>query len=91
MQSLRKGPRRACDIAMRTVLDVANTYEDWARRDDEMANSIIAQLTSYEQETQAHYRYDVSALQEEAEYFRKQAERLREQHRQAAQADGRPC
>jgi hypothetical protein len=76
---------------MRTVLDVANTYEDWARRDDEMANSIIAQLSNYEQETQAHYRYDVSALQEEARHFREQAERLREQHRRAAEAVERPC
>ena len=78
---------------MRTLLDVANTYEDWARRDDEMANSIIAQLSDYEQlrdyepEMRAHYRYDASSLQEEAQHFREQAERLREQHRRGDQFD----
>jgi hypothetical protein len=71
---------------MKTLLDVANAYEDWARRNDEMAQSIIAHLSGYKPYTWDRQIYDASVLRQEAHYFRAQAERLRKQHQYAGRS-----
>jgi hypothetical protein len=74
---------------MRTLLDLATTYEARAKQDDEIANSIISHLCHCEPRMRACHLVDAISLREEARHFRVHAERLRQKHRHAAtgQAD----
>src|SRR5262245_1479105 len=74
---LRRREIRSWRNRMKTLSDVATTYEDWAQANEASADEILACLDSVAIDIQENHRHRASLLTAEAEELRAKAEELR--------------
>ncbi len=63
---------------MRTLRELAESYERWAADGEDLANRIISGLNALSKELQVRQRESAETLLQEAQLLRQEAARLRE-------------